>query len=262
MTAVLTVQELHKRFGDRRVLNGASFVVDERDRIGLIGANGAGKSTLLKMIVVGAGAGVGVTVKDAAERDAVTPDSGVITWRRDLTLEYVPQEPVLDLTATVGATLARPGAELHQQRTVAAALDLPAEDAVLGRLSGGELRRVALARALLGRPDVLVLDEPTNHLDADTVAWLEDRLGSFPGAVIVVTHDRYFLDRVATRILEVDRGQVFGYDGDYTYFLEKQAERLAIESTHEHERAMFVRREASNGMGSRPCAARPATPWS
>ena len=243
MTAVLTVQELHKRFGDRRVLNGASFVVDERDRIGLIGANGAGKSTLLKMIVVGAGAGVGVTVKDAAERDAVTPDSGVITWRRDLTLEYVPQEPVLDLTATVGATLARPGAELHQQRTVAAALDLPAEDAVLGRLSGGELRRVALARALLGRPDVLALDEPTNHLDADTVAWLEDRLGSFPGAVIVVTHDRYFLDRVATRILEVDRGQVFGYDGDYTYFLEKQAERLAIESTHEHERAMFVRRE-------------------
>lgn len=227
MTAVLTVQELHKRFGDRRVLNGASFVVDERDRIGLIGANGAGKSTLLKMIVVGAGAGVGVTVKDAAERDAVTPDSGVITWRRDLTLEYVPQEPVLDLTATVGATLARPGAELHQQRTVAAALDLPAEDAVLGRLSGGELRRVALARALLGRPDVLALDEPTNHLDADTVAWLEDRLGSFPGAVIVVTHDRYFLDRVATRILEVDRGQVFGYDGDYTYFLEKQAERLA-----------------------------------
>jgi ATPase subunit of ABC transporter with duplicated ATPase domains len=137
----------------------------------------------------------------------------------------VPQEPVLDLTATVGATLARDGVELHQQRTVAAALDLPPDDAVLGRLSGGELRRVALARALLGRPDVLALDEPTNHLDADTVAWLEDRLGSFPGAVIVVTHDRYFLDRVATRILEVDRGQVFGYDGDYTYFLEKQAER-------------------------------------
>ncbi|MBK9032114.1 MAG: ATP-binding cassette domain-containing protein [Myxococcales bacterium] len=242
MTAVLTVQDLHKRFGDRRVLAGASFVVDERDRIGLIGANGAGKSTLLKMIVAGA-AGGGVTARDAAERDAITPDSGVITWRRDLTLEYVPQEPILDPEATVGATLARPGVELHQVRTVAAALDLPPEDAVLGRLSGGELRRVALARALLGTPDVLALDEPTNHLDADTVAWLEDRLGSFPGAVIVVTHDRYFLDRVATRILEVDRGQVFGYDGDYTYFLEKQAERLSIESTHEHERAMFVRRE-------------------
>jgi ATP-binding cassette subfamily F protein uup len=242
VTAVLTVTDLHKRFGDRRVLNGASFVVDERDRIGLIGANGAGKSTLLKMVVAGA-AGAGVTVADAAERDAITPDSGLITWRRALTLEYVPQEPVLDLTATVGATLARPGVELHQQRTVAAALDLPPEDAILGRLSGGELRRVALARALLGRPDVLALDEPTNHLDADTVAWLEDRLGGFPGAVIVVTHDRYFLDRVATRILEVDRGQVFAYDGDYTYFLEKQAERLTIESTHEHERAMFVRRE-------------------
>ena len=242
MTAVLTVQDLHKRFGDRRVLAGASFVVDERDRIGLIGANGAGKSTLLKMIVAGA-AGAGVSVRDAAEREAVTPDSGLITWRRDLVLEYVPQEPDLDRDATVGATLARPGVELHQQQTVAAALELPPDDAVLGRLSGGEVRRVALARALLGRPDVLALDEPTNHLDADTVAWLEDRLGSFPGAVIVVTHDRYFLERIATRILEVDRGQVFGYDGDYTYFLEKQAERLAVESTHEHERAMFVRRE-------------------
>ena len=120
MTAVLTVQDLHKRFGDRRVLAGASFVVDERDRIGLIGANGAGKSTLLKMIVAGA-AGAGVTARDAAERDAITPDSGVITWRRDLTLEYVPQEPILDPAATVGATLARPGVELFQQRTVAAA---------------------------------------------------------------------------------------------------------------------------------------------
>ena len=242
MTAVVTVTDLHKRFGDRRVLAGASFVVDERDRIGLIGANGAGKSTLLK-IVVAAAAGSGVRIADAAERDAVTPDSGTITWRRDLRLEYVPQEPTLDPTATVGATLARPGVEPHQQAAVADALGLPPAEAVLGRLSGGELRRVALARALLGTPDVLALDEPTNHLDADTVAWLEDRLASFPGAVIVVTHDRYFLDRVATRILEVDRGQVYGYDGDYTYFLEKQLERLTIEATHEHQRAMFVRRE-------------------
>ena len=242
MTAVLTVQDLHKRFATRRVLMGASFVVDERDRIGLIGANGSGKSTLLKMIVQGA-AGVGAAPRDATERDAVTPDSGLITWRRDLRLEYVAQEPELDPDATVAAYLARPEVALHQQRTVAAALQLPPEDAVLGRLSGGERRRVALARALLGAPDVLALDEPTNHLDADTVEWLEERLGSWPGAVIVVTHDRYFLDRVATRILEVDRGQVYGYDGDYTYFLEKQAARLDVESTQEHERAMFVRRE-------------------
>ena len=239
MTAVLTVQDLHKRFGDRRVLAGASFVVDERDRIGLIGANGSGKSTLLRMIVHGAGP----PPASATERDAVTPDQGLITWRRDLRLEYVPQEPVLDPALAVGAYLARPEVALHQQRTVAAALELPAEDALLGALSGGERRRVALARALLGAPDVLALDEPTNHLDAETVEWLEERLASWSGAVIVVTHDRYFLDQVATRILEVDRGQVHAYDGDYTYFLEKQAERLAVEATHEHERAMFVRRE-------------------
>jgi len=221
---------------------GASFVVGERDRIGLIGANGSGKSTLLRMIVHGA-AGAGVAPRNHSERDAVTPDSGLITWKRDLRLEYVPQEPELDPDETVGGYLTRPDVALHQQRTVAAALQLPPEDAVLGRLSGGERRRVALARALLGTPDVLCLDEPTNHLDAETVEWLEERLGSWPGAVIVVTHDRYFLDRVATRILEVDRGQVYGYDGDYTYFLQKQSERLDIESTQEHERAMFVRRE-------------------
>ncbi|HLL24553.1 MAG TPA: ATP-binding cassette domain-containing protein, partial [Kofleriaceae bacterium] len=197
MTAILTVQGLEKRYGTRRVLAGASFAVHERDRIGMIGANGAGKTTLLKMLVARA-----MGVDDAT----LVPDDGVITWRRDLVLEYVAQEPALDPDASVGATLAREGVEDYEIGTVANALLLPPMDRVIGALSGGERRRVALARALLGKPDVLVLDEPTNHLDATTVEWLETRLAAWPGALIVVTHDRYFLDRVATRIVEVDRG--------------------------------------------------------
>src|SRR5262249_8036961 len=131
----------------------------------------------------------------------------------------------------------------HEVRSLAAALQLPALPSVIGRLSGGERRRVALARALLARPALLALDEPTNHLDAETVSWLEARLGEWPGALMLVTHDRYFLDRVATRILELDRGQLYAYDGGYTRFLEQQAERLAQESGREQARRAFVRRE-------------------
>ena len=237
MSAILTAQGLEKRFGTRRVLAGASFAVHERDRIGMIGANGAGKSTLLELVVGEGG----------------EPDAGMVTRRRDLALEYVAQEPALDAAATVAATLARtvapaPGAAPvpvpdHEIAKVAAALRLPPMDARLGALSGGERRRVALARALLGRAALLALDEPTNHLDATTVEWLEQRLAAWPGALIVVTHDRYFLDRVATRILEVDRGKVHAYDGDYAAFLLAQAERLAAEAEAEYQRVAFIRRE-------------------
>ncbi|NVB82343.1 MAG: ABC-F family ATP-binding cassette domain-containing protein [Kofleriaceae bacterium] len=235
MTAVVTVQDLHKHFGNRRVLNGISFAVHERDRIGLIGANGAGKSTLLKMMVHGAGA--------TEEDPSLVPDEGLITWRRDLRLEYVAQEPQLPLDEPVSAALARDDVPEHEIHTVAAALQLPPLTARIGDLSLGERRRVALARALLGKPDVLALDEPTNHLDARTVEWLEGRLASWPGALIVVTHDRYFLDRVATRIVEVDRGKAYTYEGDYAEFLLAQADRLSIEAEAEYQRASFVRRE-------------------
>ncbi|HEY1552201.1 MAG TPA: ABC-F family ATP-binding cassette domain-containing protein, partial [Kofleriaceae bacterium] len=227
MSAIVTVQDVHKHFGNRRVLSGVSFAVHERDRIGLIGANGAGKSTLLEMMV---GAGL-------------EPDQGAVTWRTGLRLEYVAQEPELDLAKPVRASLARDGVAEHELQTVAAALQLPPLEAIVGNLSFGERRRVALARALLAKPDVLALDEPTNHLDARTIEWLEARLAAWPGALIVVTHDRYFLDRVATRIVEVDRGKAYTYEGDYAEFLITQAMRHSVETEAERVRAAFVRRE-------------------
>ena len=239
MSAILTVQNLEKRYGSRRVLAGASFAVHEGDRIGMIGSNGAGKTTLLKTVVARA---------TGDDDPALIPDDGLVTWKRDLVLEYVAQEPKLDLAATIASELARDGREEYEIATVAEALELPGMDRIVADLSGGERRRVALARALLGQPDVLVLDEPTNHLDAQTVEWLEGRLSAPPNrggvsALIVVTHDRYFLDRVATRIIEVDRGKAYSYEGNYGEFLVQQAQRMATETEHEYQRVSFIRRE-------------------
>jgi ABC transport system ATP-binding/permease protein len=233
VTAVLTVQNLAKRFGARRVLDGASFAVHDGDRIAIVGVNGAGKSTLLKMIA-----------DDLGPEEE--PDDGLITRRRDLTVEYVAQEPRLDPAWTVAAALRegqRVAIEDHEVRGLSAALDVPPAEARVGTLSMGERRRVAIARALLARPELLALDEPTNHLDARTIAWLEDRLRSRAGELLLVTHDRYFLDRVATRILELDRGQVHAHDAGYAKFLERQAERWSTEAATDQKRAAFLRRE-------------------
>ncbi len=238
MTAIITVQNVEKSFGTRRVLDGVSFAVGENDRVGLVGLNGAGKSTLLRLVA------------DPLEG----PDAGLITRKRGLTIEYVPQEPRLDVALTIAETVRSGVGKLpdddhelgkldSEVRGLSASLELPPGDRVIGSLSGGERRRVALARALIGRPELLALDEPTNHLDAATVEWLEERLRTHRGALLLVTHDRYFLDRVVTRILELDRGQLRSYEGGYTAFLEKQAERLSNEATRERARASFVRRE-------------------
>jgi ATP-binding cassette subfamily F protein uup len=234
VSAVVTVQDVTKHYGDRRVLRGASLAIQERDRIGMIGANGAGKSTLVKMMVHAASGGTDPTL---------TPDEGSIIWQKGLVLEYVAQEPVLPVEETIATALAREGVPEHEIAIVSRALLLPPPDRIIGQLSFGESRRVALAHALLGKPDMLVLDEPTNHLDARTIEWLENRLAGFAGSLLVITHDRYFLDRVATRIVEVDRGKAYSYDGDYETFLLIQAERLHSEGEAEYQRSSFVRRE-------------------
>ncbi len=239
MPAIVTVQEVDKAFGTRRVLAGASFAIHDKDRVGLLGVNGSGKSTLLRMI-----ARAGTT-----DDPAIEPDAGLITRMKGLRLEYVEQEPTLPAGTIDAALRSAPGADHFgaaldsELRGLGAAMALPAPDRDVSELSIGERRRVALARALLGQPDLLALDEPTNHLDARTIEWLEGRLGAMPGALVLVTHDRYFLDRVATRILELDRGRVHAYEGGYTRFLEKQAERLDNESVREQKRASFVRNE-------------------
>ena len=272
MSAILTVQNAHKAFGTRVVLKGVSFAVHERDRVGLVGVNGSGKSTLLRTLI----------------DPTYVPDEGLVTRQRNLTVEYVSQEPELDALRSVeetvrdglrvrGAALARLAAidaelhtlsgpkleavlheqaELHERiedtggweadhelQNLSSALRLPPAGQAVGTLSLGERRRVALARALIGRPALLALDEPTNHLDARTVEWLEERLTQHKGALLLVTHDRYFLDRVATRILELDRGRLYAYEGNYSRFLEQQADRLDTEASRERDRASFVRRE-------------------
>ncbi len=236
MATILTVSDLHKRLARRELLRGVSFAVGDRDRIGMIGANGAGKSTLLKMLVRGAGV-------DRDDPSALEPDSGVITWRRGLALEYVAQEPRFAPGATVRSTIVREGVADHEIDTIAAALRVPPMDALIENLSIGERRRVALGHALLSPAEVLALDEPTNHLDAQTVAWLEARLAAWRGALLVVTHDRYFLDRVATRIIEIDRGRAHCVEGDYSEFLVVQAERHARDTEGEYQRQSFIRRE-------------------
>ena len=297
--AILTAQEVHKSYGTRLVLDGVSFAIHERDRVGILGLNGSGKSTLLRLCAHAASGEQGA-VNDAMDGETpgedeladLTPDQGRITRRRGLRLAYVPQEPRLPNEQSVAQALegglaavnalkdrltqvedalgkgdgAAPGvrqlleeqAALHERldalggwdpahelRGIAAALQLPPMEARVGDLSIGERRRVALARALLSRPDLLILDEPTNHLDARTVEWLEGRLLAQPGTLLLVTHDRYFLDRVATRILELDRGQLYAYEGGYHKFLEKQAERLATELHKDRLRSSFIRRELS-----------------
>ena len=259
------------------MLGGISFAVHTRDRIALVGVNGSGKSTLLRLISLpGSGdpgdlpdAGKitrqrGLQLEYVPQEPRLDPARTVEeTLREGLrahaetlarlealeaelpSLEGDRLDAALELQAALHDRVADLGGweQDHELRGLAASLQLAPFAAAVGTLSGGERRRVALARALLARPDALALDEPTNHLDADTVAWLEARLCAHAGALLLVTHDRYFLDRVATRILELDRGLLHAYDGGYATFLGKQAERLSNESARERARASFVRRE-------------------
>ncbi len=242
--AVLSLTNAHLAFGHVALLDNAAFSLETGERLGLIGRNGAGKSSLLKIIA-------------GLEK----PDDGLLQMTQGLRVCYVPQEPVFNLAASVFEVVSEGVAEaksLRQQyeehaegvdldalqtriealdawtweqrvETTIAQLHLDGARTV-GELSGGMKKRVALAQALVAVPDVLLLDEPTNHLDLDSIAWLEDLLRAFKGSVMLITHDRAFLDGVATRILELDRGIIRSYPGNFTAYERLKEEQLAAEA--------------------------------
>jgi len=242
--AVLSLSNAHLAFGHVALLDNAAFSLEGGERLGLIGRNGAGKSSLLKIIA-------------GLEK----PDDGLLQVTQGLRICYVPQEPVFDLTASVfdvvseGVAEAKSVRQQYEEHAEGVDLDalqtrIEALDAwtweqrvdttiaqlhldgarTVGELSGGMKKRVALAQALVAVPDVLLLDEPTNHLDLDSIAWLEDLLRAFKGSVMLITHDRAFLDGVATRILELDRGIIRSYPGNFTAYERLKEEQLASEA--------------------------------
>ena len=257
--SLLSANEIRLSYGYQTLLDGITLAVESGEKVGLVGRNGCGKTSLLKIL--------------AGHHAA---DSGDISRRRQLRTGYLPQEFELDPALSVHENIAAGAADvvdaIHRYETgdgseaelaqllhlidhadgwnldarivsLSNALGTPPLETETGPLSGGEKRRVALCRALASQPDLLLLDEPTNHLDADSIRWLEDFLKSYAGAVIFVTHDRYFLDVIATRIIEIDQGKSYSHPGNYTAFLESKAVRRQIAEQTERRRQRFLREE-------------------
>ena len=229
---LLSAEQVTKSYGDRVLLDGVSFYLERGDKVGIIGVNGAGKSTLLRLLA-----------------GAEEPDGGTVRLDPGVRMEYLPQNPVFQGERTVleqvllGLNDADRSLAEYEARTILNRLGVSRFEQSVGNLSGGERRRVALA-AVLARPcDVLILDEPTNHLDNDMVLWLEDYLRAWKGALVMVTHDRYFLERIVGRMAEVEDGRLFTHEGNYDKYLERKAARLESERASERKRQAILRRE-------------------
>ena len=263
--SIFTLQSVNKDFGIKEILKDANFSLDPTDKVGLIGTNGSGKSTLLKMIAglepIDAGqilVNPGVQIvylpqqPDLDEHrtvlEQVFADSGdqmaLVREYEELShkLAHAPEEQSNQLMARLSSItqqMESSGAwELETNaKIILTKLGIEDFDARISTLSGGYRKRIALATALLSEPDVLLMDEPTNHLDALSVEWLQSYLSRYRGALLLITHDRYFLDRVTNRILEIDRGDLYTYAGNYSYYLEKKslAEESAASSQRKHQ---------------------------
>jgi ATP-binding cassette subfamily F protein uup len=256
---LFSANDLALAYGYQRLLEAVTLTLGEGEKVGLVGRNGSGKTSLLKILA-----------------GQLVPDAGDLAPRRGLRIGYLPQEFELDPAKTVRQNIESGAADLlewidqyetgrgspaelaqlqnrieaadgwHLQARIkasASALGAPPLETLVGPLSGGEKRRVALCRALAAQPDLLLLDEPTNHLDAESILWLEQFLREFPGAVLFVTHDRYFLDVIATRIIELADGRSFSHPGNYTAYLESKALRQRIADQTERRRQRFLREE-------------------
>ena len=256
---LLTASEIEFHISDRKILDGITFSIHAGEMIGLVGRNGSGKTTLLKIL--------GETEK---------ADGGKIEKRQDLIIGYLSQEPEIDLEKTVYENLILGAKDLiklieeynsieeYNERKdelfeeinnldgweletridyLISKINLPSKEKIAKELSGGEKRRLAMAKALVVNPDLLILDEPTNHLDTDSIEWLQGFLSRFKGACLFVTHDRYFLDEIATRILEISNGNIYSHQGNYSEYIYKKAEREANEELNEKDRQKFLRKE-------------------
>ncbi len=226
---ILSATDLQKSYGDKQILNKTSFFLDEYDKVGFIGVNGAGKSTFLKLI----------TGEEFL-------DDGSIVTKKGLRISVLDQEPVLNEKLTILENIFLDTSTLDQQvleyeaKTILNKMGFSNFDLAISTLSGGERKRIALAKALVIPTDLVILDEPTNHLDNDMILWLEDYLKNFSGAVIMVTHDRYFLDRVANKILELDDGMLYTYSANYSKFLELKLQREESElATKRKNRSLY-----------------------
>lgn len=261
--SLITLQSVKKDFGIKEILKDANFSLDANDKVGLIGTNGSGKSTLLKMIaglepldsgqiLVNSGAKI-IYLPQQPDIDEnhtvleqVFADSGeqmvLVREYEELSdkLAHAPEDK--QLMSRLSSVMQRMDAigawELETNaKIILTKLGITDFNALVGTLSGGYRKRVALATALLSEPELLLMDEPTNHLDADSVEWLQSYLNRYRGALLLITHDRYFLDKVTNRIIEIDQGDIYTYTGNYSYYLEKKAmaEESAISSQRKHQ---------------------------
>lgn len=260
---IISIENLNKSYGDKELFKGLNLGINEGDKVGLIGRNGKGKTTLLRII-------------SGIEK----ADSGDITTMRDIKIEYLPQNVEFDDELTVLDQVFKSNSnvlglfkeyndllnsedysdekliKLTEKMDSEHAWDLESKaKSVLNKLgiedinqkikelSGGRKRRVALASALVSKSDLLILDEPTNHLDNESIDWLEDYLKEYRGSILMVTHDRYFLDRVSNKIIELDKKQIFSYSGNYNYFVTKKLDREEIDLATERKRQSMYRQE-------------------
>lgn len=232
MAAILSAEHITKAYTLKKLLTDVTLYIGEHDRIGVVGINGTGKSTLLKIL-----AGI------------EEPDSGTVMRKNGLRVSFLPQMPdysvertaveqvLFDAPKDVGAP------DEYEAKTLLSQFGISDFDADVRTLSGGQKKRVALAAALIRSVDLLLLDEPTNHIDAQTIALLEEKLGKYRGALMMVTHDRYFLDRVCNRIAEISGGELYLHDGNFSYYLEQKAARLDMENAAARKRSSILRRE-------------------
>lgn len=231
---ILSVDNIKKTFADTPLLDGVSFYLQENEKVGVIGINGTGKSTLLKII--------------AGYEEA---DEGSITKANNIVIRYLPQNPEFKENETIMESILRQNISKVESewdiesnaKTMLMKLGVNDFNAVTSTLSGGQRKKVALVSTLLSKADILILDEPTNHLDNEMSGWLEDYLKAYRGAIIMVTHDRYFLDSVTNRIVEIDKGKIYSYQANYSGFLKLKSEREDMLLASDRKRKSILRNE-------------------